>query len=343
MGTLWDPSLLPEAVYHFFKKKSDWETQKKLLRKIEADSEAMNKGLESPLSEQFPEEIDFKKNWKHEYDYIGFVNNHFSGKDRLRYLRELLDLGLVLYGPVQSWSSIIEGYLPEFDSVYQNAFISDPDELFRICADSKVGLNIFHRQNQGGGTNFRFNEYAVSQTPILSNLNLECEKIFPDEVGALYFSNTTEMREQAKRLLEDPSLAVKLAGNAKKISLDYFHVDRVCKSLLKTLELSGSPLSHKAAVQETPIFSYQSMVQSGHTSKLAFVLNPFIRMYDFYLGHGLVTTVMRCFTSLATKLKHVVTNLELASERRFQSKKDLQRQKRLPPPLGSLDLKQSTS
>lgn len=173
--------------------------------------------------------------------FINLANNHLSSLERQEIITILSKSKnkIKLYGsPVKDWLEFIyNNRLENSRLIYDKTYVSSHAELINICENSKIGLNIFHKQNQGGGTNFRFNDYIVSRTPILSNKNAICEKIFKDKEAAFYFNDKNDLLDVCDVILKNPDLAVKCVNNAYEIGTDLFNMPRIVNDLLKLLSL----------------------------------------------------------------------------------------------------------
>lgn len=243
MGSLWNPSRISLFLDQTDKRLKETSGSAQplnrpgLIEELEELMWALNQGLD--LSESSRALCILREAIEKESNILIEGNNYFSALDRIRYLKTAAKFGLSLYGDFGTWSRAVESWLPDLRRSYRFQNISDPRELIGICRDSKIGLNIFHRQNQGGGTNFRFNEYAMSGTPIVSNENKECQRVFPEGEAAFYYRSEEELVQRCEFLLNRPGEAVRVATRAHEIALREYGLDHVVEKILEVLHLSA--------------------------------------------------------------------------------------------------------
>ncbi len=173
--------------------------------------------------------------------FINLANNYLSSLERKEIIAILSrsEHEMKLYGtPEKAWTNFIdENELKNTRLIYKKNYIGSYVELINICENAKVGLNIFHKQNQGGGTNFRINDYVLARTPILSNRNAVCEKIFKDKEAAFYFNDKNDLLDVCDIILKNPDLAVSSVNQAYEIGVDLFSMTHIVNDLLKLLSL----------------------------------------------------------------------------------------------------------
>lgn len=180
--------------------------------------------------------------------FINLINNYLSSVERKEIITVLSKskYNLELYGsPAKHWQKLIrDNNLEGTRFVYKEKYISSYSELINICEGANVGLNIFHKQNQGGGTNFRINDYLLARTPILSNRNTFCEKVFKNEESAFYFNDKNDLFNTCDKILKNPDLAVNCVNNAYEIGMGLFSMNQVVNDLLRLLSLKQIPQSN---------------------------------------------------------------------------------------------------
>jgi len=325
MGTLWDPGHLPGMLNRLQYEKQLPLERDKMMKLVEKDVELRNRGLRLTGSDEILEIEVFRNYWPNDSLYLAEANNHFSGRDRLARLRVVADLGLSLYGPVDCWWRAIEGFTPELRNHFRFENVSDPKRLMALCRDAKIGLNSFHRQNQGGGTNFRFNEYALAETPIVSDRNAECERVFKHGEAAFYFGSEKELRETCAMLLDNPALAVRAARAAKEIALSEFNMEKVGNELFDVLGISFPAASLPANYRVL-----KSSISALAPTSVSGTIHYFFRqLYRWGKERGFLTLVAQCavFFSfrLYTRLYALRKYLETAHERRQSAPKKYHR------------------
>ncbi len=239
MGTLWDITRVPTQILRAGGTASQ-ESRHLLYVALENDVMLRNRGEMATKRRENQDLIRFREAYESEARYLREVNDFFSSYDRIRFLKAVVGEGLSIYGPLYNWAPIVEGSAPELSSCFRYENIFDWDRLMAICRGSKIGLNVFHRQNEGGGTNFRFVEYALSGTTILANRNTECERVFPNWDAAVYCDTPEEFKEAVLRLKSEPALAVKLARAAYDTARSEFHIEKVGRAILEQLEFKLS-------------------------------------------------------------------------------------------------------
>ena len=155
------------------------------------------------------------------------ILNAFSAIKRLQHLSNVTDFDLHVYGGVD-WLLHSAATAPQIGKHFHQQLVKNDTEMHDLMTQFKISLNIFHLQNRNGGPNFRIFDSIVHGVPILSDWNLNCEKIFPNLEAAMYYKNPSEMRSYASELIKDPSLSLKLIKKSREILLEgHLHSHRV--------------------------------------------------------------------------------------------------------------------
>jgi len=257
MGTMWDLIDIPYWIRCFEETRGRQVALESFYPSLRSFFSSLNIG-ENPHSESFADhQAFFSAHFKSEPDFMTRISNYLSTIDRIKMLSPLTGPDLSLYGPRPGWGMVIGAGHEGFLSSYRGHDIVNPLALFEICRRSKVGLNLFHVQNQGGGLNFRFAEYVQAQTPILSNRNQECEQEFPHGEAAWYCDTPEEFRQASLELLKDVKLGERLAKRATEISHAKFNVQAILSLIVAKLGLEF-PINKTQVPTVLEIFTYKA-------------------------------------------------------------------------------------
>lgn len=153
--------------------------------------------------------------------------NAIAAIDRVEKLSWINRDKLNIYGGYE-WKFHLWNINPNLIKCYSYLLVNSHNEMEAFFKMHKISLNLFHIQNKVGGPNFRILESALFSSPILSEWNEGCEKIFPNNIAALYFKNGSEAYGFAEELIKNLELRKKLAKGARDILIEtQLHCHRI--------------------------------------------------------------------------------------------------------------------
>ena len=140
------------------------------------------------------------------YQYM----THIAGQKRLRYLQQLADLGLEIYG--KDWKCMALSYDIELTELCHDKIISY-NTISEYYNSSKISVNFSHPQAINSFS-FRVMDIMASNSCILTedkkDFHLLFDKYISSEVQDLIlYKNRFDMREKAIKLLENENLRQK--------------------------------------------------------------------------------------------------------------------------------------
>jgi spore maturation protein CgeB len=149
------------------------------------------------------------------YQY-GEILNSLSGLKRAKTLSWFANKELSIFGG-DEWFTYLWNVAPELIAKVQYREVLTHKEMRALFGEHRCSLNIFHYQNKMGGPNLRILDSATHFTPILSDYNEYCDRLYPQGEAAVYFTNQEQAMEGLEKILHEPRFAEKLAKNAGAI------------------------------------------------------------------------------------------------------------------------------
>ena len=142
------------------------------------------------------------------------VRAYYVGQERLKYLQQLTDLGLTLYG-VRWWSKIAY-YDFELARCFNPTPILCLEDTTRVYNSSKISINISHPQAQTSFS-WRVMDIMASNSCLLMENKPDWRELFEkhlskETLNSIIYKDRFDMREKAKRLLNNEELRKKCVG-----------------------------------------------------------------------------------------------------------------------------------
>lgn len=136
--------------------------------------------------------------------FISGLFFHFAGQERLRYLNQLTDLGLEVYG--RYWESAGYAYDMELAELCKNQPITDAT-IQEYYNSSKISVNFSHPQAINSFS-FRVMDIMASSSCVLTEDKKDWHMLFDNYVSkevqdAIIYKDRFDMRDKAIRLLND--------------------------------------------------------------------------------------------------------------------------------------------
>ena len=151
-------------------------------------------------------------------DYIAFVGAW--DREREEILSELGDLPIKIYG--YGWNRIA-ARSPLRDKVKPHNIYGG--ELRQFISSAKASINILRPQNHGSH-NMRTFEIPAMRGLMVTTYSDEQNCFFPDGQASLMFSNTVELKEKLKLVLEGAYNDTQIREAAFRLSRDHSYDNR---------------------------------------------------------------------------------------------------------------------
>jgi spore maturation protein CgeB len=151
-------------------------------------------------------------------DYVAFVGTW--DREREEILSELSDLPIKIYG--HGWNRIATRS-PLCDKVRAHNVYGE--ELRQIISSAKASINILRPQNHGSH-NMRTFEIPAMRGLMVTTYSEEQNSFFPDGAASLMFSNTTELRQKLKLILDGGYNVAQMKEAAFRLSRDQSYDSR---------------------------------------------------------------------------------------------------------------------
>ena len=165
----------------------------------------------------------------HQPEEINKVNSEFYGSDiafigtwdeeREWLLNQLLEYDLKIWG--DGWHKANKNIQKKWQKIH----VSGTD-FSKVCANSKINLNIIRKQNKPAH-NMRTFEIPASKGFVISNRTNEINKIYIENEEIICFDSVNELHNKIKYYLEENELRNSISVNAyRKTILEHTYKDR---------------------------------------------------------------------------------------------------------------------
>jgi spore maturation protein CgeB len=151
-------------------------------------------------------------------DYVAFV----GGWDREReaILTEVADFPMAIYG--EGWNRVAAGSPLRNKTHSHNIY---GEQLRQIISSAKASINILRPQNYGSH-NMRTFEIPAMRGLMVTTFSDEQNSFFPDGRASLMFSDTAELREKLKLIIDGEYNVAQMKETAFKLSHDQSYDNR---------------------------------------------------------------------------------------------------------------------
>lgn len=144
-------------------------------------------------------------NWHSECLVYSDLKHCFNGQRRRRYLLELCDLGLKIYGD-NTWKDVFK-YDVELAKCYVEEEVRTVEKSEELYNSSKISINISHDQAVNAFS-FRVPEIMASNSCLLTEDKKEWHDLFGEYISkevkeAILYKDRFDLRQKCIRLLED--------------------------------------------------------------------------------------------------------------------------------------------
>jgi len=151
------------------------------------------------------------KSWNSDCEKYNYIKHVFNAQKRLKYLSQLADVGLQIYGN-STWEDVFKNDI-DLAMCYVEKIIVHPKSVEDLYNRSKISINIDHEQAETSFS-FRVPDIMASNACVLTGYKKDWEDLFGKYISqevkdAIIYMDQHDMRKKCINLLNDEELRLR--------------------------------------------------------------------------------------------------------------------------------------